>query len=76
MRAVVTAVTFAMLTTVAFAQDSGGLGGGGKGRKAHQNTEQQNADRSKQKADDEAYKAALKRIPEPKEKYDPWKFAR
>jgi hypothetical protein len=49
---------------------------GGKGRKAHQNTEQQNADKSKQKADDEAYKATLKRIPEPKEKYDPWNFAR
>jgi hypothetical protein len=26
--------------------------------------------------DDKAYKAALERIPEPKEKYDPWGVAR
>ena len=31
---------------------------------------------AKQKAADEAYKAALKRIPDPKEKYDPWQNAR
>ncbi len=29
-----------------------------------------------QKAKDEAYKDALKRIPESKDKYDPWKIAR
>jgi hypothetical protein len=28
------------------------------------------------KIDDKAYKAALERIPEPKEKYDPWGVAR
>jgi hypothetical protein len=28
------------------------------------------------KVDDKAYKDALKRIPEPKEKYDPWSGAR
>jgi hypothetical protein len=28
------------------------------------------------KTDDKAYKAALERIPEPKEKYDPWGVAR
>jgi hypothetical protein len=28
------------------------------------------------KVDDKAYKAALERIPEPKEKYDPWGVAR
>ncbi len=28
------------------------------------------------KVDDKAYKAALERIPEPKEKYDPWGAAR
>jgi hypothetical protein len=27
-------------------------------------------------ADEKAYKAALERIPEPKEKYDPWGVAR
>ena len=31
---------------------------------------------SKPKVDDKAYKAALERIPEPKEKYDPWGIAR
>ncbi len=30
----------------------------------------------KKKIDDTAYKAALERIPEPKEKYDPWGVAR
>jgi hypothetical protein len=28
------------------------------------------------KVDEKAYKAALERIPEPKEKYDPWGLAR
>ena len=31
---------------------------------------------TKPKVDDNAYKAALERIPEPKEKYDPWGVAR
>ena len=31
---------------------------------------------NKPKVDDKAYKAALERIPEPKEKYDPWGVAR
>ena len=30
----------------------------------------------KQQVDEGAYKAALERIPEPKEKYDPWGVAR
>lgn len=30
----------------------------------------------KPKIDEKAYKAALERIPEPKEKYDPWGVAR
>ncbi len=34
------------------------------------------ADQKKTKVDDAAYKAALERIPEPKEKYDPWSVAR
>lgn len=34
------------------------------------------ADQKKTKVDDAAYKAALERIPEPKEKYDPWGVAR
>jgi hypothetical protein len=31
---------------------------------------------NKPKLDEKAYKAALERIPEPKEKYDPWGGAR
>ena len=34
--------------------------------------EEQKKGDDKPKVDDKAYKAALERIPEPKEKYDPW----
>jgi hypothetical protein len=34
------------------------------------------SDQKKPDVDDKAYKAALERIPEPKEKYDPWGVAR
>ena len=50
-------------------------GGGHKGRGSAQNS-QQKADPQKQKAVDDAYKSAINRIPDPKEKYDPWKTAR
>jgi hypothetical protein len=43
---------------------------GGKRHQADDNTAK--ADPAKKKADEKAYKAALDRIPEPKEKYDPW----
>jgi hypothetical protein len=33
-------------------------------------------DQKKPQVDEKAYKAALERIPEPKEKYDPWSGAR
>ena len=33
-------------------------------------------EKKKPQVDDKAYKAALERIPEPKEKYDPWGVAR
>jgi hypothetical protein len=33
-------------------------------------------DQKKTKVDEKGYKEALKRIPEPKEKYDPWSGAR
>jgi hypothetical protein len=38
--------------------------------------EQKKTDQKSQKVDEKAYKAALERIPEPKEKYDPWGVAR
>ena len=33
-------------------------------------------DSASKKVDEKAYKAALERIPDPKEKYDPWGVAR
>jgi hypothetical protein len=43
---------------------------GSRGRDAPQ------SEQKKPQVDDKAYKAALERIPEPKEKYDPWGAAR
>ena len=45
---------------------------GGKRHKGDDN----NSAQKKPQVDDKAYKAALQRIPEPKEKYDPWSVAR
>jgi hypothetical protein len=38
--------------------------------------EQQKKQDQKPQVDEKAYKAALEKIPEPKEKYDPWGVAR
>jgi hypothetical protein len=43
------------------------------GRRQQQNDKQ--SDQKKPQVDEKAYKAALERIPEPKEKYDPWGVA-
>jgi hypothetical protein len=47
------------------------MGGG----KRHQN-EGAKSEQKKPQIDEKAYKATLERIPEPKEKYDPWGVAR
>ena len=44
------------------------------GKRPH--SEDTKAEPKKPQVDDKAYKAALERIPEPKEKYDPWGVAR
>ena len=44
--------------------------------KRHAGDAQKKAEPAGPKVDDKAYKAALERIPEPKEKYDPWGVAR
>jgi hypothetical protein len=44
--------------------------------KRHANDAQTKADPGRPKVDEKAYKAALEKIPEPKEKYDPWGMAR
>jgi hypothetical protein len=46
--------------------------GGGKRHQGDNNKTEQ----KKPQVDESAYKAALQRIPEPKEKYDPWGVAR
>jgi hypothetical protein len=43
--------------------------------KRHQGDEKK-TEPKKPEVDEKAYKAALERIPEPKEKYDPWGVAR
>ena len=56
-----------LLAAPAYAQ----MGGG----KHHRDGDEKGA-AQKPKVDEKAYKAALERIPDPKEKYDPWGVAR
>ena len=63
----VAATVLALMATPAYAQ----MGG-----KRHRGDDSGNKQDSKPKVDEKAYKAALERIPEPKEKYDPWGVAR
>jgi len=42
----------------------------------HHRGDDKRTDQKKPQIDEKAYKAALERIPEPKEKYDPWGVAR
>ena len=63
------AVALAVLALLAVPADAQ-MGG-----KRHHD-EDKKSDEKKPKVDDKAYKAALERIPEPKEKYDPWGVAR
>jgi hypothetical protein len=44
------------------------------GKRPHDKAEKQAG--TKPQVDEKAYKAALEKIPEPKEKYDPWSGAR
>jgi hypothetical protein len=60
------AVLLALIAVPAHAQM------GGKRHKGDDSKTEQ----KKPQVDDKAYQAALKRIPEPKEKYDPWSVAR
>ncbi|WP_407155459.1 hypothetical protein [Bradyrhizobium sp. STM 3557] len=48
---------------------------GGAGGRHHQGAEK-GSEPKKPQVDEKAYKAALDRIPEPKQKYDPWGVAR
>jgi hypothetical protein len=46
------------------------------GGKRHRGDDDRKTDQKGPQVDEKAYKAALERIPEPKEKYDPWGVAR
>ena len=48
----------------------------GGGSRHHQGGSDTKSGQKKPQVDEKAYKAALDRIPEPKEKYDPWGGAR
>ena len=60
----IAALLLAFLATAANAQ----------AKRPHEEEKKKTDDRPK--VDEKAYKAALERIPEPKEKYDPWGVAR
>lgn len=68
MRIAVAAILLGLMVLPAQAQMGGGGHRGGGGEKP--------SEPAKPKIDDKAYKAALERIPEPKEKYDPWGVTR
>ena len=63
----IAAAALALLAAPAHAQLDG---------KRHATDAQKKVDPGRPKVDEKAYKAALERIPEPKEKYDPWGAAR
>jgi len=56
--------------------DAQNVGSGAKERNSPQNTDQQKAEQKKKNAADDAYQAALGRIREPRDNYDPWRNAR
>jgi hypothetical protein len=75
MRIFLAMLAIAALAGTAVAQERTGIDGR-KGHGSQQNAQQQQADQQKKKTVDDAYNSAIKRIPDPKEKYDPWKTAR
>jgi uncharacterized protein YdeI (BOF family) len=71
MRTLVAAALIALLAGSAFAQ-----GAGGKRHPQPQAKQEKKEDVAKKKAAEKAYNDALRKIPEPKEKLDPWKAMR
>jgi hypothetical protein len=64
------AVVLALIAMPAHAQM------GGKHHRDDDKRDDKRTDQKKPQIDEKAYKAALEKIPEPKEKYDPWGVAR
>jgi hypothetical protein len=75
MRSAAIAATVLVLAALAPVPAEAQMGGGGGGRH-HEGGDNAKSDQKKPQVDEKAYKAALDRIPEPKEKYDPWGTAR
>lgn len=71
MRILVAGLAIALMTVSVHAQEMGE----GRGRK-HQQDAQKTEDKTKVKADEQAYKNALKSIPVSHEKPDPWETVR
>jgi hypothetical protein len=67
MRILIASVAIALMMVSAHAQDMG--------KRKHQRT-QKTEDTKKTKVDDQAYKDALKRIPDSTKKVDPWQIVR
>jgi hypothetical protein len=68
MRILMASVAFALMIVTAHAQNMGGT-------RKHQHT-QKTENTTKTKADEQAYKEALKRIPNSTKKVDPWQDVR
>jgi hypothetical protein len=71
MKVVLAAILTVLLSSHAFAQ------GGGKARPSDNGQQAKGEDKQKRfQAEEAAAKAAMSKIPDSKEKYDPWKIAR
>jgi hypothetical protein len=76
MRLWLVATMVAAMTMAAFAQGANGIGGAqGAGRAAQpkgETPEETARKKSEEKANEKAFSEAVKRIPVPQKKYDPW----
>jgi hypothetical protein len=72
MRSMVIAAAVLAIALLTLMPAQAQMGGGGR----HHQGNDTKSDQKKPQVDEKAYKAALDRIPEPKEKYDPWGVAR
>jgi hypothetical protein len=72
MRSMVVAAAVLAIALLTLMPAQAQMGGGGR----HHQGNDTKSDQKKPQVDEKAYKAALDRIPDPKEKYDPWGVAR
>jgi Spy/CpxP family protein refolding chaperone len=75
MRLLIATLALALTMANAYAQDAGSSGmGGGGGHKGHRQQSSDKTDAQKPKADEKAYRDALKSVPD--KPYDPWQGTR